>query len=215
MQNDILDKRREQAFPQLTQEQIARLEAHGKRTDTRAGEVLVEPGVRHQKLLIVLSGSLEIVLHGSGGVEVLIALAPGEFSGELSTLRGVAGFARVCVREGGAVLAIDGDSLRDIVQSDAELSEIFMRAFILRRVGLVSSGQGEVMLLGSPHSAGTLRLREFLTRNAYPHAYIDLDSDAGVEELLNRFHVAVDDVPVVIGHCGRVFRHPSIHDIAE
>ena len=179
MASDILDKRREQAFPKLSARQIARLQAHGERVETRAGEVLAEPGVRHQKLLVVLSGSLEIVLPGMQGEEAVMLLPPGEFSGELSTLRGVAGFARVRVREGGAVLAIDEANLRDIVQADAELSEIFMRAFILRRVGLVASGQGEVMLLGSRHSAGTLRIREFLTRNAYPHVNVDLDGDPG------------------------------------
>src|SRR5258705_6346931 len=90
-----------------------------------------------------------------------------------------------------------------------------MRGFILRRVGLLSSGEGEVMVLGSRHSAATLRLREFLTRNAYPHVNVDLDSDADVQALLDRFHVGVKDVPVVIGHCGRVFRNPGIRDIAE
>ena len=215
MASEILEKRREQAFPKLSSQQIARLGPHGVRIVTRAGEVLSEPGVRHQKLLVVLSGSLEIVLFGMQGEAEVIVLAPGDFSGELSTLRGVAGFARVRVREGGSVLAIDEAALRDIVQSDAELSEIFMRAFILRRVGLVASGQGEVMLLGSRHSAGTLRIREFLTRNAYPHVNVDLDVDPDVEALLERFHVAVDDVPVVIGSCGRVFRNPSIQDIAK
>jgi thioredoxin reductase (NADPH) len=133
----------------------------------------------------------------------------------MSTLRGVAGFVRVRVRESGAVLAIDDDSLRDVVQTDAELSEIFMRAFILRRMGLVASRQSEVMLLGSRHSADTLRLQKFLTRNAYPYVSVDIDSDPGVQALLDRFHIAVEDIPVVIGRGGRVFKNPSIQDIAE
>src|SRR4029077_14749546 len=97
----------------------------------------------------------------------------------------------------------------------AELSELMMRAFILRRVALMSSGEGEVVVIGSHHSAAPLRLREFLTRNAYPYANVDLDGDADVQALLDRFQVAIEDVPVVIGHCGRVFRNPSIRDIAE
>ncbi|HEV8095764.1 MAG TPA: FAD-dependent oxidoreductase, partial [Burkholderiales bacterium] len=215
MQNDILEKRREQAFPKLTSRQIARLEAHGERLDTHAGQVLVEPGVRHQKLYVVLAGSFEIVVPGLQGEAIMTVLAPGDFSGELSTLRGVAGFARIRVGESGNALAIDERALRQIVQNDAELSELFMRAFILRRVGLVASGQGEVMLLGSRHSAATLRLREFLTRNALPHVNVDLDDDPDVQSLLDRFHIQTEDVPVVIGHCGRVFRNPSIRDIAK
>src|SRR5436190_11032655 len=215
MQSDILEKRREQAFPKLTARQIARLETHGERIDTRAGQVLVEPGLRHQKLYVVLEGSMEAVLPALQGESLITVLGPGEFSGELSTLRGVAGFSRLRARESGKVLAIDERKLRDIVQTDAELSELMMRAFILRRVGLVASGQGQIMLLGSRHSAATLQLREFLTRNAYPHVNVDLDGDADVQALLDRFQVGVEEVPVVIGHCGRVFRNPSIRDVAK
>jgi thioredoxin reductase (NADPH) len=162
-----------------------------------------------------MAGSVEALLPGLHGESLVTLYSPGDFSGELSTLRGVAGFARLRVREDGEVLAIDERKLQDVVQTDADLSELMMRAFILRRVGLLSSGEGEVMLLGSRHSAGTLRLREFLTRNAYPYVSVDLDGDAEVQGLLDRFHVGVEDVPVVIGHCGRVFRNPSICEIAE
>jgi thioredoxin reductase (NADPH) len=215
MGSDLLEKRREQIFPKLTAAQIARLEAYGEHIDTYTGDVLVEPGDRHRKLLVVLTGSLELALPGVQGEQLLTVLLPGDFAGEMSTLRGVAGFTRIRVREGGNVLAIDEENLRDVVQTDAELSEIFMRAFILRRMGLVASGQGEIMLLGSRHSAGTLKLQKFLTRNAYPYISIDVDSDPGVQALLDRFQVAVEDVPVVIGHAGGVLKNPSIHDIAE
>jgi thioredoxin reductase (NADPH) len=215
MAHDLLEKRRDQVFPKLTSLQIARLEAHGNRIDTRAGEVLVEPGDPHRKLLVVLSGSLEIALPGVRGEALLTVLVPGDFTGEMSTLRGVPGFVRIRVREGGAVLAIEERNLRDVVQTDAELSEILMRAFILRRMGILSSGQSEVMLLGSRHSAGTLKLQKFLTRNAYPYVSVDIDSDPGVQALLDRFHVAVEDVPVVIGRGGQLLKNPSIHDIAE
>jgi thioredoxin reductase (NADPH) len=215
MANELYEKRREQMFPKLAPAQIARLEAHGIRTETRVGEVLVEPGERQHKFLVVLAGSLDVVLRGMRGEEAITLLEPGDFSGELSTLRGLAGFTRIRAREGGAVLAIDTERLREIVQTDAELSEILMRAFILRRMGLVASEHAEVTLLGSRHSASTLRLREFLTRNAHPFVSVDVDADAGAQALLDHFHVAVDEIPVVIGHCGRVFRNPSVGDIAE
>src|SRR5579862_4334655 len=215
LKSEILDKRREQAFPKLTAQQVARLEAHGERVATRASEVLVEPGTRHQKFYVVLAGSVEAVMPGLQGESLITVYTPGDFSGELSTLRGVAGFARLRVRESGAVLVIDERKLRDLVQTDAELSELMMRAFILRRVALTSSGAGEVVLLGSQHSAATLRLRQFLTRNSYPYVNVDLDGDADVQALLDRFQVGVADVPVVIGHCGRVFRSPGIREIAE
>ena len=211
----LLETRRAQMFPKLSAAQIARLEAHAERIETSAGEVLVQPGDRHRKLLVVLAGSLEILLPGPSGYELLIVLESGDFSGEMSTLRGVAGIARIQVRDGGAVLAIDDQNLRDIVQTDAELSELFMRAFILRRMGIVSTGNSEVMLLGSSHSANTLRLREFLTRNSYPYVSVDIDSDPGVQALLERFHVAIEDIPIVICRGERVFKNPSNHELAE
>src|SRR5207248_309223 len=84
------------------------------------------------------------------------------------------------------------------VQTDSELSELIMRAFILRRVELIARGFGNVVLVGSNHCAGTLRVKEFLTRNGHPYSYIDLDRDGDVQDLLDRFHVSAADVPVLI-----------------
>jgi hypothetical protein len=53
------------------------------------------------------------------------------------------------------------------VQTDAELSEILMRAFILRRLELIARDLGDVVVIGSMHCAGTLRIKEFLTRNGH------------------------------------------------
>jgi thioredoxin reductase (NADPH) len=113
------------------------------------------------------------------------------------------------------VLAIERERLRDLVQTDAELSELMMRAFILRRMGLLASDHAEATLVGSRTCPYTLRLREFLTRNAYPHVSLELEGDAEVGSVLERFHIKAHEMPVVIGHCGRVFRKPSLHDIAE
>src|SRR6202011_2717760 len=128
--------------------------------------------------------------------ELLYLLPPGDFTGEMSTLRGTGVLARIRVREAGAVLLIEAEQLRRIVQNDAELSELFMRAFILRRMSVIQSGRSEVLLLGSAHSADTLRLREFLTRNARPYVNIDVEHDADAQTLLERFHVRGEDVPV-------------------
>src|SRR6266571_4020231 len=69
--------------------------------------------------------------------------------------------------------------------------------------------------LGSTHSPGTLRIKEFLTRNNHPYSYIDLDRDSGVQALLDRFHVSVHDMPVVICRGELVLRNPSNEQLAE
>jgi thioredoxin reductase (NADPH) len=209
-----IEARWEQAFPRLTAAQIARLEPHGKRVGTQKGQILAEPGERHRTMLVILSGSVEIVRTGLAGEELIVVHLPGQFSGEMSTLRGAASVVRARVREEGEVLAIDSEHLRVIVQTDAELSEILMRAFILRRVGLIASPSGDVILIGSRHSAGTLRLQQFLTRNAFPYISIDVERDPSAQALLDRFHVSADDIPMVLCRGETMLKNPSNGELA-
>jgi thioredoxin reductase (NADPH) len=155
--------RKAQMFPLLTAAQIARLETHGTHSRTSKGEILAEPGDRHRPMLVVLSGSIEVVQTGMDGEVLVVVHAAGSFTGEMSTLQGIGSLVRMRVRDPGEVLVISAERLRTIIQTDAELSELFMRAFILRRVGLIASQAGDVILLGSSYSAGTLRLQQFLT----------------------------------------------------
>jgi len=206
--------RKAQMFPQLTPAQIARLEGHATRRRMIKGEILAEPGDRRLPLLIVLSGSIEVVQPGLSGEVLVVVHVPGSFSGEMSTLQGIGSLVRSRVREDGEVLVIPEDRLRTIIQTDAELSELFMRAFILRRVGLIASQSGDVILLGSSHSAGTLRLQQFLTRNSFPFVNLDVNNDQGVQTLLERFHITPEEVPVVLCRGEVVLKNPSNEEVA-
>jgi thioredoxin reductase (NADPH) len=206
--------RKAQMFPQLTSAQIARLEAHGVHRHILKGEILAQPGDRNRPMLVVLSGSIEVVQSGMNGETLIVVHAAGSFTGEMSTLQSIGSLVRARVREEGDVLAITDDHLRTIVQTDAELSELFMRAFILRRVGLIASQAGDVILLGSSHSAGTLRLQQFLTRNSFPFVNLDVNTDPSVQGLLERFHIKVDDVPVVLCRGEVVLKNPSNEEVA-
>src|ERR1700691_5744380 len=209
MSNEVLRTRREQMFPKLTPQQMTRLATHGTRVEIHAGEVLIEPGDRPRKFFVVVAGTLELLLAKQAGYELFYTLTAGDFNGELSALRGSAGVVRIRVGQDGTLIAIDIDKLRVIVQTDAELSELFMRAFILRRMGLLSENSCDVVLVGSGHSADTLRLSEFLTRHAVPFATLDVDTDADAQTVLERFHVPTEDVPVVICRGQRVLKNPS------
>src|SRR5437667_467497 len=137
------------------------------------------------------------------------------FTGEVTMLSGRRGLAQITVSDAGEVIEVDREQLLELVQTDGELSDILMRAFILRRVELIARGLGGVVLVGSNYCAGTLRIKEFLTRNGHPYSYIDLDRDAGVQELLDHFHVTVADVPLLICRGEVVLRNPSNQQIAE
>lgn len=214
MANELYAQRAEQMFPRLTKAQIARLEPHGTHLATATGQVLIEPGDHERKMLVVLAGSLQITVPGVDQ-QVVRPLGPGDFAGEMSTLRGVPGFVRVSVLDAGEVLVVSDHDLRVVVQTDAELSEIFMRAFILRRMGLISAPNSEMTLIGSRYCGHTLLLREFLARNAHPHFYLDAEVDAEAAGLMERAGLTIADVPAVIGRGGRALRKANLRQVAE
>ena len=209
------DARADQIFPTLTAAQIARLAAHGHARRVEAGEVLYEAGEKTAQFFVVTAGRIEAVRRTAAGEELVAVEGPGQFSGEINMLSGRRSLVTFRAIEAAEVIQIGREELLTLVQTDSELSDILMRAFILRRTSLIARGIGDVVLVGSAHSSGTLRIKEFLTRNGHPYAYVDLDGDTGVQELLDHFQVGVDDVPVVICRGEFVLRHPSNGQIAE
>lgn len=205
----------DETFPKLTDEQIARVSARGRIRHVDRGEVLIPSGQPTSLFFVVISATIEVVRVGESGESIVRAISPREFSGEVSILSGRPMIATLRAGESGDVIELQRDELLSLVQTDAELSEIFVRAFILRRAVLFASGLGDVVLVGSNHSADTLRIKEFLTRNAHPYGAIDPDRDDGVQEMLDRFHFSIEDLPVLICRGTAVLRNPSNRAIAD
>ena len=206
---------RTQSFPMLTPAQIDRIRPESKSRMVKTGELLFEPGDTNVPFFVLLSGAMEIIQPTLRGEIEIVSHVPGEFTGEISMISGQRCLVRGRVIEPGEFLELSNDALRNLVARDAELSEIFMRAFILRRIALISRGLGNVVLMGSHHSADTLRLREFLSRNGYPYTFIDLDTDTASQDLLDRFQVEMSDIPVVICNARDVLRNPSTQKLAD
>ena len=205
----------EQIFPTLTPVQIRRIAPHGHMRATQPGQVLIEQGDKNVPFFVVVSGEVEIV-RPSGGVETLITIhGPGQFTGEVNNLSGRPAVVRMRSTKQGELIELDRQHMLTLLQTDADLGEIMMRAFILRRVELVTAGVGDVVLIGSMHSAGTLRIKEFLMRNGHPYSYIDLERDPGVQNLLDGFHVSASEIPVVICRGEIVLRNPTNQQVAD
>jgi thioredoxin reductase (NADPH) len=209
-----LAERIDQVFPTLTPAQIARIGAHGERRPVQPGEILLDVGDQ-LRFFVLTEGKIDIVSVSDSNESLIVTLQPGQFTGEANMLSGRRQFARIRASEPGEVIELERDELLRVVQTDSELSDILMRAFILRRVELIAHQVGDAVLVGSNHSAETLRIREFLTRNGYPHAYVDLDRDKDVQQLLDRFHVGFDEIPVVICRGQLVLRNPTTRQIAD
>ncbi len=199
-------------FPRLTDAQVARIAARGTRRATARGDVLISPGDRHVPFFVVVRGALQV--SDTGGA-VIVTHGPGQFSGESSMIAGRRAIVRMHVAEPGEVVQLTHEQLLALVQTDPEVSTILMRAFMLRRTALISREVGDVVVVGSTHCAGTLRVKEFLTRNGHPLHYIDLDRDADAQAVLDQFHVSAADVPVLICRGETVLRNPTNQQIAE
>ena len=204
-----------QAFPKLTPAQIDRARPFGKVRPVAVGDIVFDVGDVGISMFILLSGKMEIMQPDVSGERRVAKHDPCEFTGETNMISGRRCLARGRVTKAGEFLEISPENLRSLISKDAELSEIFMRAFILRRLMLITKGFGDVVVLGSMHCASTLRLREFLGRNGHPYTYIDLDHDSQAQEILDRFHVSVKEIPVLICRGSIVMRNPTVQEVAD
>jgi thioredoxin reductase (NADPH) len=205
----------DEMFPVLAAEQQARVLTHGRIRKVTSGETLVELNQQPTRIFVVVQGKLEICRVGDNKEEVLAICGPGMFTGELNLLSGRRSLARIRAAQPSELIEIEREALVNLVQTDSELSDIFLRAFILRRLELITRGAGDLLLIGSSHSLDTFRIKEFLTRNYQPYSYIDLERDAEVQDLLDRFQIAISDLPVLICRRSLVLRNPSNQEVAK
>jgi thioredoxin reductase (NADPH) len=210
-----LATRRAQMFPVLTEPQLARAAACGVERTFAPGEIVWEQGDYGVPFYVVLDGELEVVHPNGRAEEPIVTHQRGQFTGEVNMLQDRRSLVRARARGPLRVSCVPLERLKALVQTDPELSEIVMRAFILRRLGLLSSGFGDAVVIGSRHSAATLRLQEFLVRNGHPYRYVDVDRDPEVQGMLDQFHVAVSDVPILVCRGERVLRNPTDAEVAD
>src|SRR5437870_4547905 len=207
--------RTNEAFPELTPAQLARIEPHGRRRRLTQGEVVGEPGQPVTKIFVVVSGQLDAVTPLQTSTVSMPRFTPGMFTGERSILSGGRFLGRISATVPTEVIEVERDALLKLIQTDTELSDIRRRAFSPRRLQLIDRGYGDVVVLGSQHCSGTLHIREFLTRNGHPFTQRDLDTDPESQELLERFHLTTADVPVVICRGKTVLKNPTIQQLAD
>ena len=196
-------------FPTLDDAQIARLEPFGEERRVEPGEIVYDQGDDRHGVFIVLGGSIEVVGVSGRQETVLRVLGPGTFTGEVNQLSGRRSLVRCRAHEASSLLELGRASLRRMMETDAALGEIFLRAFVLRRVYLIANSVGDAVLIGSSHSGDTLRLKTFLSRNGHPHTYVDVERDPDVQGMLDHFGIQVTDIPVLICRGELVLRNPT------
>jgi thioredoxin reductase (NADPH) len=204
-----------QTFPVLTDVQINRLRPFAEERSVDRGDVLYRPGEVGVSLYILLSAHVEVVQPDMNGERYFATFTPGMFTGESAMIAEQKMIVLARVTQAGDVLQIRPEALRKLVTRDGELAELFLRAFMLRRLSLIRKQLGNVALIGSRYSADSMRLREFLGRNGHPYTFVDLDVDASAQELMDRLAVKIEEIPIVICNGNTVLRNPSTMDLAK
>lgn len=210
-----LASRREQIYPVLNAAQVARFAAFGVEQAFTDGALVWDQGDAGVACYLVLAGALEIVHPECDSARVITTHEAGEFTGEVALLNDRRSLVRAVAVGDLRVLKVEPLRFKALIQTDSELSELILRAFILRRVNMLAGGIGDVVVIGSRDSPATLRLQGFLVRNSHPYRVIDVDVEPDIQATLDHFHVAREDVPILICRGERVLKNPSDSEVAE
>jgi thioredoxin reductase (NADPH) len=211
---DPSDEIRSTRAPKLSEDQLAILGRYGQTRKTEVGEVLFRAGDTSNDFIVILEGEVEVIDDFAGEARTIGVFLAGRFLGELNMLTGQAMYLTAVVREGGEVLAIPRERLKEVVTEEQNLSDIILKAFLARRAYMMRTGLG-LRIIGSRHSSDATRLREIAARNRLPHVWIELEEDPRAEALLEKFGAKPSETPVTIWQGKDVLRTPTILEFAR
>jgi thioredoxin reductase (NADPH) len=210
-----METRRDQMFPQLSEADFARLRRFGEVRRFPAGSLVVQAGEKAPGLLFMLSGRLEVSQNSLLGRQLIIEHGPGNFLGELAQLSDRPALVDATALTEVEAIVVQSRALRDLLVQEAELGERLMRALILRRVGLLESGDSGPIIIGPAGNGDVLRLGNFLRRNGHPQRFLDSTSDNCARTLAEKFHISPDQLPMVLCPGGQLLHNPSESELAR
>jgi thioredoxin reductase (NADPH) len=200
--------RGDQMFLRFGDSEVARLARFGEPRSYKAGDMVVRRGEVGPGLMLILSGRVEVTRPENGKPLHIVTHERGNFMGELAQLSGRPYLVDEQALTDVEAVAIPADKLRGLLIAEADLGERIMRALILRRVGLIESGAGPI-IVGSEDNADVLRIVNFLRRNGHPYQQLNPANDGCAKTLVDRFNVAEEELPIVVCPSGQVLRNPS------
>jgi thioredoxin reductase (NADPH) len=213
----FMERRREQVFPVFSSTQIAIARRFGGEPRTFApNETVFDVGQLGTPAYLVLEGSIEVIQRdGLGRTSPITTHLAGHLTGEIGQL--AAGPTLAAGRagaDGAQVVPFDSTQLRALVVATADIGEMVMRAYILRRVFLIETGAG-LVLLGAADNPQALSLQNFLRRNGVPYTLLDPGEDAEAAELIGRLGICEAELPLAICSDGRILRSPNEKTLAH
>ena len=206
--------REEQTFPKFSEDQIERIKAFGTIEDLPKGTVVFERGDRSVDFFVLLKGNIEIYEHRKDGQNTITIHGENQFTGEIDLFNDRQILVGGRMGEDGTVIRVRRSCFRQLITAEPDIGEMVMRAFILRRVGLISHKQGSVTLLSKGQSADSVRIERFLRRNGYPVEALDCLKD-DCDEILKKYTLKDGDLPAVLIHLGEdIVKNPTNHELA-
>jgi len=216
LQSSIIETRAAQMFFTLEPAEIERVRRFGTCRVYARGDALANVGQVAQGLTIIISGHVDVLQREQSGAHRLIVMhGPGSFMGELAQLAGRPALIDAYAKDEVHALVIPTEQLRALLVAEAELGERIMRAFILRRVGLIETGGGGPVIVGRAGNGDVLRLQNFLRRNGHPQQTLDPETDAEARALIEKFRVDSGQLPIVVCPGGQVLHNPSENELAR
>ena len=212
----IVESRREQMFPTLPPVEVERLRRFGTPRSYSRGDALIRTGEPGHGLILLLSGEVEVTQHDESGLRTpIVTHRTGSFMGELAQLSGRPALVDAHALTDVEAIAISPERLRALLVAEAEIGERIMRALILRRVGLIETGSGGPVIVGREDNGDVLRLVNFLSRNGQPYIQLDPEHDSAARELISRFAVVPEELPIVLCPGGQLLRNPMESALAR
>lgn len=203
-------------FPVLDDAALARVQEYGATRVVKAGEVLFNPGDQHTRFIAVLSGKLQIETEECGSTHLVAEHGRGSFSGEIDMFSNRRALVRGVVTEAGEMVFLERRDFRRFLAAHSDLSELIIRAFILRRMALLYHERGDLILIGDEGSSRVLEIRSFLMRNGHPNRLIDpRKAPEDAERIMDYFDLKTDDLPAAIYQQREVLRDPTTRKLAD
>lgn len=203
------------AFPKLSPEQLKEIARVAKGHTYQDGDVLFKAGELRFKFYVIQKGKINIIDRSGDKPELILTHEPMEFTGDITSLAGRSAIVDAVANGTVEVYEICASELQTIISERPGLSETILKAFIARSTALAQGTITGLRIIGSRFSQDTFRIRDFLSKNRVKFTWVDVENDSKVGELLNRFHVRLNDTPIVSYATEWLLRNPSNIQLAQ
>ncbi|MFK3693288.1 FAD-dependent oxidoreductase [Agrobacterium tumefaciens] len=218
MLNDPSDpwRREAQTYPVLPQDMIDRVRPYGEHQVVHEDSIAFTRGDRALDLYLILNGELEVhAEHPIEGRQYLYSYRAGQFSGEHNMFNDRNTLLSGKLIAGTQFIRVPHDMFRALITGEPDIGEMIMRAYILRRAGLIRHLKGGGVLVGHRDSSDLLRIQRFLTRNLYPVEVLDVVADPGAANAMQELSLPLSALPALIKPDRQVLSKPSDERLAE